>query len=219
MAVIQGSSAYSTKAELIPGIWRGFSAVQLLPVLSAGLGCSFGQGGENGGFYCLFPVAPSSLCPLSPLSHMLQPCLPAVCLPLCYGLQCRACGCLSLCRSGAASLWLLLAVSPVPRLWRWRSSLWLCFSPSSLCYGSALRGLLSSVLSLRLLSVRLLAVAVCPSLCLAVMISAACAVCPLSVLPSLAAGWPYVQANSVWSICTKTPLQIWLLFKAKAGKF
>lgn len=38
-------------------------------------------------------------------------------------------------------LWLLLAVSPVPRLWRWRSSLCPCFSPSSLCYGSALRGL------------------------------------------------------------------------------
>lgn len=116
-------------------------------------------------------------------------------------------------------LWLLLAVSPVPRLWRWLSSLCPCFSPSSLCYGSTLRGLLSSVLALRLLFVRLLAVAVCPSLCLAVMISAACALCPLSVLLSLAAGWPYVQANSVWSICTKTPLQIWLLFKVKAGKF
>jgi len=70
MPVIQGSSAYSTKAELIPGIWRGFSAVQLLPVLSAGLGCSFGQGGENGGFFCLFPVAPSLLFPLfSLVSH------------------------------------------------------------------------------------------------------------------------------------------------------
>ena len=80
-------------------------------------------------------------------------------------------------------------------------------------------GALSAVLALRLLSVRLLAVAVRPSLCLAVMISTACALCPLSVLPPLAAGWPYVQANSVWSICTNNPLQIWLLFKAKAGKF
>ena len=70
MPVIQGNSAYSTKAELISGIWRGFPAVQLLPVLSAGLGCSFGQGEENGGFYCLFPVAPSlPLSSLPSVSH------------------------------------------------------------------------------------------------------------------------------------------------------
>lgn len=80
----------------------GFSAVQLLPVVSAGLGCSFGHGEGFGGFYCLFPVVPSSPCP-SLLSVSSSAVSPAVCLPLCYGLQCRACGCLSLCRSGAAS--------------------------------------------------------------------------------------------------------------------
>lgn len=218
MPVIQGSSAYSTKAELIPGIWRGFFAVQLLPVLSAGLGCNFGQGGKMAAFSVFFLSFPlPSLSSL--LSLMLQPCLPAVCLPLCYGLQCRACGCLSSADLGRLlPLWLLLAVSPVPRLWRWRSSLCPCFSPSSLCYGSALRGLPSLC--------PCLASAVCPPAgrgCLSVSLSGRHDLHRLrplsSVLPPLAAGWPYVQANSVWSICTKTPLQIWLLFKVKAGKF
>ena len=195
MPVIQGSSAYSTKAELIPGIWRGFSAVQLLPVLSAGLGCSFGQGGENGGFFCLFPVAPSSPSPLfSLVSH--APAMSSCCLSpsllwatvprlrlslplLIWGgfslsgfcwpcLQCRA--------SGAGALLSVLASLPLPS------------ATGQRCGACRL-----SVLALRLLSVRLLAVAVRPSLCLAVMISTACALCPLSVLPPLAAGWPYVQ--------------------------
>lgn len=130
----------------------------------------------------------------------------------------------------------LAAVSPSADLGRLLSgSCWPCLQCRASGAGAFLSALASlpllsatgqrcgacrlSVLALRLLSVRLLVVVVCPSLCLAVMISTACALCPLSVLPSLAAGWPYVQANSVWSICTKTPLQIWLLFKVKAGKF
>lgn len=207
MPVIQGNSAYSTKAELIPGIWRGFSAVQLLPVLSAGLGCSFGQGGENGGFFCLFPVAPSPFPLFSLVSHApaVSPCclspsllwatvprlrlslplliwggfsLSGFCWPC---LQCRA--------SGAGALLSALASLPL------------------LCYGSTLRGF-SAVLALRLLSVRLLAVAavrlsVCHDLNRLRPLSSVCR-------PSLAAVWPYVQANSVWSNCTKIALQIWL---------
>ena len=141
MPVIQGSSAYSTKAELIPGIWRGFSAVQLLPVLSAGLGCSFGQNGRKGGFFCLFPVAPSSLSSLALISH--APAVSPCCLSpsLLWATVPRLRLSLPLLIWCGFSLWLLLAVSPVPRLWRWRSSLCPCFSPSSLCYRSALRGL------------------------------------------------------------------------------
>ena len=193
MAVIQGSSAYSTKAELIPGIWRGFSAVQLLPVLSAGLGCSFGQCGENGGFFCLFPVAPS----LPPLSSLF--CLSCSSRVSLLSVSLSAMGYSAALAAVSPSadlgrllpLWLLLAVSPVPRLWRWRSSLCPCFSPSSLCYRSALRGLLSSVLALRLLSVRLLAVAVRLSVCHDLR-----RLRPLSsVCPSTSGGWLAVCAG------------------------
>ena len=217
MAVIQGDSAYSTKAELISGVWRSFSAVQLLPVLSAGLGCSFGQDGENGGFYCLFPVAPSLLSPFPLVSHTpaaspycLSPSLLWATVPrLRLSLPLLIWGGFSLASAGRVSSAapLALALFPLPSLLSLFSLLRVSAAGSAVlcpCLASA---------------VCLLAVAVCPSLCLAVMISTACALCHLSVLPPLAAGWPYVQTNSVWSICTKTPLQIWLLFKVKVGKF
>lgn len=132
MPVIQGSSAYSTKAELIPGVWRGFSAVQLLRCCLVGLGCSFGQNGRKGGFFCLFPVAPSSLSSLALISH--APAVSPCCLSpsLLWATVPRLRLSLPLLIWCGFSLWLLLAVSPVPRLWRWRSSLCPCFSSSSL---------------------------------------------------------------------------------------
>lgn len=205
MPVIQGNSAYSTKAELIPGIWRGFSAVQLLPVLSAGLGCSFGQGGEMAAFSVFFLSLPLSLPSL---------------------LSCLTCSSrvslLSVSLSAMGYSAALAAVSPSADLGRLLSGFcWPCLQCRASGAGALLSVLASlpllsatgqrcgacllSVLALRLLSVRLLAVAVCPSLCLAVMISTACALCPLSVLPSLAAGWLYVQAIPYGQFAQKLP--------------